>query len=153
MEEKRRVLEVLEEVKSALNKENYVKIKDLSNSIIHNASINQDPDIISLAVIIYSLSKLIERESYRTYRQWPGFYKEYIQNINLAIASLEKDDIEGFRNSINSIRELIQELSGNLKEHIQDVFRKAEINKASRIYEHGISMEKTAKILGISIWE
>ena len=27
------------------------------------------------------------------------------------------------------------------------------IKKASRIYEHGISMQKTAKLLGISIWE
>jgi len=153
MEERGHILNVLRQVKSALKKENYVEIKDLSNHIIHNCSINQNPDCISLAVIIYSLSKLIERENYRTYRQWPRFYKEYVQNINLAITSLEKDDIEGFRNSINSIRNLIQELSGNLKEHIQDVFKKAEINKASRIYEHGISMEKTAKILGISIWE
>jgi len=40
-----------------------------------------------------------------------------------------------------------------LKIYIKDVFRKAQINKASRIYEHGISMEKTAKILGISVWE
>ena len=31
--------------------------------------------------------------------------------------------------------------------------QKAKINKASRLYEHGISMEKTAKLLGISQWE
>ena len=27
------------------------------------------------------------------------------------------------------------------------------INKASRIYEHGISMQRTAELLGISEWE
>jgi hypothetical protein len=44
-------------------------------------------------------------------------------------------------------------LSGNLKKYIQDVFRKASINEASKIYEHGISMEKTAKLLGITMFE
>ena len=36
---------------------------------------------------------------------------------------------------------------------MKDVFNRAKINKASKIYEHGISMEKTAKILGITLWE
>jgi len=69
------------------------------------------------------------------------------------IKALEKNNIDLFRNEVNMNRKLIQQLSGNLKKNIDYVFRKAKINKASRIYEHGISMEKTAKILGISIWE
>ena len=36
---------------------------------------------------------------------------------------------------------------------MKDVFTLAKINKASKIYDHGISMEKTAKILGITLWE
>jgi hypothetical protein len=51
------------------------------------------------------------------------------------------------------MRKDLSKVSGNFKKHIQYVFRKAKINKASRIYEHGISMEKTSKLLGISIWE
>jgi len=147
------ILKILKKVKKALKTEDYVEIKKLSNNVIHSASIDQDPDCIAVAVIIYSLSKLVERENYKQYKQWPRFYREYINNVNNAIRALEKKDIEKFRKEINSIRILIQNLSGNLKRNIDYVFRKAKINKASRIYEHGISMEKTAKILGISIWE
>ena len=153
MEEKGHILEVLQKVKSALKKEDYVEIKVLSDNIIHNVSVNQDPDCISTAVIIYSLSKLIERKSYQEYKNWNSFYKSYVSGIDNAIIALQKEDIERFREEIGSIRNLIEDVSGNLKKHIQEVFRKAEINKASRIYEHGISMEKTAKILGISVWE
>ena len=153
MEERGHILNVLKKVKSSLKTEDYVEIKNLSDRVIHNASINQDPDCISVAVVIYSLSKLIERESYRKYKQWPKFFREYIKNIDDSIKALEKQDIETFRYEINSIRKQIQGLSGDLKKNIDYVFRKAQINKASRIYEHGISMEKTAKILGISIWE
>jgi len=153
MEEKEHVLNVLKRVRTALKTSDYVEIKNLSDNVIHGCSIDQDPDCIAVAVVIYSLSKLIERESYKTEKQWPKFFKEYLKNIDDAIAALEKNDIESFRDEIIQIRGLIENLSGNLKKHIQEVFRKAEINKASRIYEHGISMEKTAKILGISVWE
>jgi len=153
MEEKEHILKVLKKVKQALKREDYVEIKNLSDKVIHSASINQEPDCIAVAVVIYSLSKLIERESYKKEKNWSSFYKEYIKNIDDAIKALEKNDIETFRYEIHSIRTQIQDLSGNLKKYISQVFRKAKINKASRIYEHGISMEKTAKILGISIWE
>jgi len=153
MEEKEHILNVLKKVKIAFKNEDYVEIKNLSDNVIHSSSINQDPDCIAVAVIIYSLSKLIERESYKTERQWPKFFKEYLKNIDDLILALEKNDIESFREEIIQIRKLIENLSGSLKKSIDYVFRKAQINKASRIYEHGISMEKTAKILGISIWE
>lgn len=153
MEEKEHILNVLKKVRTAFKNEDYIEIKNLSDNVIHGCSVDQDPDCIAVAVVIYSLSKLIERESYKTEKQWPKFFKEYLKNIDDAILALEKDDTETFRNEIIQIRELIENLSGGLKRHINYVFRKAQINKASKIYEHGISMEKTAKILGISIWE
>src|SRR4030043_2040370 len=114
MEEKKHILNILKKVKIAFKKEDYVEIKNLSNNVIHGCSIDQDPDCISVAIVIYSLSKLIERESYKTEKQWPKFFKEYLKKINNTIPALEKDDIESFRNEIMQIRELIQNLSGNL---------------------------------------
>ncbi len=153
MEEKGHILKVLEEVKIALERKNYVKIKNLSNMVVHHSSVHQDPDVIAVAVIIYSLSKLIEREDYKKEKNWAVFYKGYLKNISDMIKALKTNNIDKFRDEVDANRKLIQNLSGNLKVHIADVFRRAKVNKASRIYEHGISMEKTAKILGISLWE
>ncbi|MBS3079654.1 hypothetical protein J4218_06030 [Candidatus Pacearchaeota archaeon] len=153
MEERGHILNVLKEVKASLKKKDYVKIKNLSNEVVHSSSIDQDPDVISVAVIIYSLSKLIERENYKEYKGWPKFYSDYIEGIENLIKSLEKNDINNFRKNIDFIRNNINKLSGNLKIYLSEVFRKARINKASRIYEHGISMEQTARVLGISVWE
>jgi len=153
MKERLHILKILKGVKIALKNRDYIKIKNLSNHLIHHSSIHQDPDIISVTIIIYALSKLIEREDYKNYPEWPNFYKQYIKCIDNLIRALEKDNLEMFRNEIKLIRNSIQKLSGKLKIYIDNVFRKAKVNKASRIYEHGISMEKTAEILGISIWE
>jgi len=147
------IIKVLRQVQASLKSKDYVTIKNLSNEVVHSSSIEQDPDIISVAVIIYSLSKLVEREKFREYKNWAGFYKSYINGITSLIKDLEKNDLNNFRGHISFIRNSIQNLSGHLKDYISEVFRKASINKASRIYEHGISMEKTAKILGITVWE
>jgi len=153
MEERSHILNILIKVREALVKKDYVKIKSLSNHVIHHASIHQDPDVISIAVIIYSLSKLIERESYKTEKNWSKFYNDFCKNIDDMITALKNKDQDRFHDEIIQNRKLIQGLSGRLKIFINDVFRGAKINKASRIYEHGISMEKTAKILGVSLWE
>ena len=153
MEETVQILKILKHTYTSLKKGDYVRIKSLSDKLIENSSVHRDPDIISVAVIIYSLSKLIERDQYRKEKNWNRFYSDYRKNIKDMIIRLEKNDINGFRKEVNANRKLIQSLTGRLKMYISDVFKKARINKASEIYGQGISMEKTAKILGVSLWE
>ncbi len=153
MHEKENLLRIFEEAREAIKKEDAIKLKQLSNQTIHSASIMQDPDSIATAVIIYSLSKIIERERYQKYSGWSGFYKTVLFLINSSIKDIKMDDEKSFRKDLEAIRKAVNKLSGNLKKYIQDVFRKASINKASRIYEHGISMENTAKLLGITMFE
>ena len=153
MIEKDNILKILRGTLSALNDNDFSKLKELSNRTVHSSSIDQDSSSILIAVILYSLSKILERDTYRDDPAWEGFYKKVLKYLEKAIYYLENDDIRNFRKSLKLIRVNIGKLSGNLKMYISDVFRKAEINKASKIHEHGISMEKTAKLLGISLWE
>lgn len=153
MEEKEHIVKVLKEVKESFKKEDIIKLKDLSDQTLHAASVNQDKISIAIAVIVYSLSKILERTNYREYPSWNFFIRNFMRNIDLAREMLEKNNEKMFEKHINAIERLIDNLTGNLKNHILDVFEKARINKASRIYEHGISMEKTANLLGITIFE
>lgn len=153
MKEKENLIKIFEEVKIALKDKNYIKIKQLSNQTIHTASIYQDPDNIAIAVLIYSLSKFIERENYKKYKQWPSFLKNFTIMIDRAILAIKNNQEGYFYDQLKKMRAEIDKLSGNFRKHAQGVFEKAKINKASRIYEHGISLEQTAKLLGISIWE
>jgi len=153
MQEKEHILDLLKEVKEYFKKEEIVKLKELSDQTLHSASVNQDKISIALAVMVYSLGKILERTNYREYPSWNQFIRNFIRNIDLAREMLERNNEKMFEKHINAIELLIDKLTGNLKNHIRDVFEKAKINKASRIYEHGISMEKTARLLGISIFD
>jgi len=153
MQEKENVIDILEKTKSAVEREDILLLKDLSNRTIHTASIYADSDNIAVAVAVYSLSKILERKKYREYKGWGLFFKNYMACLGKALLALKDDNLDKFREEIGHINNEIERLSGNFKGYIQQVFRKASINKASRLYEHGISMEQTAKVLGITIWE
>jgi hypothetical protein len=147
------ILDILRKTLDALEEENSLLLKNLSDRTVHSASIAQDSGNIAIAVIVYSLSKIVERKKYQKLDGWKLFYEEVFYLLERAIESLERKDEESFKIYIKKIRGSIEKISGQLRVYIEDVFRKAKINKASRIYEHGISMEQTAKILGITLWE
>ena len=153
MKEADNIIRILGETRKAIETENYSKIKNLSNQTINVASLTQDPDNINVAVVVYSLDKVFEREHYRNYSDWKKISKTILSSLEYSIEDLEKNDLKEFRKDFENIRLCIKKISGKLKEYIQEVFRKAKINKASRIYEHGISMEQTAKLLGITMFE
>jgi len=151
--EKDNLVYILENAKKAIDEKDIVMLKDLSNRTVHSASVYQDTDNITIAVIIYALYKILARQDYEKYKEWPLFLETVNSNLINAAANLKKDKIAEFRNNLKAIREIVEKLSGHLKRYIEEVFRIALISKASRIYEHGVSMEQTASLLGITLFE
>ena len=103
--------------------------------------------------MIYTLSKLIERRDYERIVNWDDFVRKFNFVIDRTISALKKNDNESYAANMQEARGFLESVSGDLKYYIQEVLRKASINKGSRIYEHGISLGQTAKLLGISEWE
>ena len=145
MQEKENILRILEETKVALKEKNTLKLKQLSDQTNNTASRTQDADNIAVAVIVYSLGKILER----------GYVENLdvvIKKIDDVIRSAKKDD-NLLKTNLKQLRTEIGRISPRMRKYIQEVFRKASINKASKIYGHGVSMQNTAKLLGISVWE
>jgi hypothetical protein len=145
MKEKENVIRILRETNQAIGSADVIKLKDLSNQTIHTASVTQDPDNIAIAVKVYSLGKIVERRYLRD-------GKVITKIINDLIFAIGKDDEKDIRKNLELIRTNLEKNS-QLREYIEDVFKKAQINKASKIYEHGISLEKTSKLLGVSMFD
>ncbi|MEK6983215.1 MAG: hypothetical protein AABX33_01465 [Nanoarchaeota archaeon] len=123
------------------------QIKELSNHVIHNASIFQDEDSISVAILIYSLSKLIDRGQNKL------DYAGILAELRSSISSLEGNDDEGFRKSIKNIFDFIRTIDVKLKLYINEVINQAQIKKGCKLCEHGISVARASQVLGISQWE
>lgn len=152
MKEGDNILRILKETLEAIKTDNPAPLKDLSDQTLHEATTG-DSDNIAVAIIVYSLGKILARQDYRTLKGWSTFQKTIISSLNCSINDLEQGNEEKFRKDFVFIRNAINKISGKLKVYIEDVFKKAEIAKASRIYEHGISLGKTAKMLGVSMYD
>ena len=163
MKEVGNVLRILRQTKKFIEEDNAYELKGLSNQTIHAATISQDGDNIVVAVLVYSLGKVLERDHYRDMDGWAEFYNSLIKNLGLAVKSLEKvaqnghdsaePNLKNARIYLGRIRNSLNKIEGDLGRYIKDVFAKAEINKAFKLYEHGLSTEKTAELLGVSLWD
>ncbi|MBT7101929.1 hypothetical protein HN935_00265 [archaeon] len=153
MKEVGNVLRILKETKRLVEEDNSHALKALSNQTIHSAMVAQDGDNIVVAVLVYSLGKVLERGHYRELEGWAEFYDVVNKNLNLAIKALEKNNVDNVRVYLGRIRNSLNKFDGYLGEYIKDVFKKAEVNKAFKMYEHGLSTEATANLLGVSLWD
>ena len=142
------ILSVLSKAIVALKKEDYSKLVDLSNRTIHDASIFQDADSVTLAVLVYALSKVITRciEKEQT-------CPAVMPVLKKAHDALEKDDDNAYRAVVKNCLREIGKIDAQLKLYIQEVLEQAKVKKASKLHEHGISIARTAEILGLSQWE
>ena len=126
------------------SKDSYA-LNELSNHSVHNASIFQDKDSVTIAVVIFALSKITDRMS--------KVEPEVMQHIRDARESLEKNDFQAYENNLKDIVDTISCVDKKMNLYVQHIIDEAGIKKGSRLYEHGISIAQTADIFGITQWE
>lgn len=140
------IIVTLKEVIRVLKKKDPADLEDISDHTIHNASIFQDEDSVSVAVLIYSLYKLGVQERL-------GDYDRLIRIMYNAIDNLNKNKFGAYSDDIRDAFKVIHKADSKLKFYIQEVINKSHIKKGSRIVDHGISLARAAQIMGVSQWE
>jgi len=121
------------------------KLRALSDHVIHNASIFQDKESITIAVTIYALSKI--------YKNSNGVEKLILPHLINALKYLEQGDVDKYETEIKHIIKDISSNGGKTKFYVEEVLERAQIKKASRMFEHGISLGQVSDALGISLWD
>jgi hypothetical protein len=132
---------------------NPAKLSELSDYSVKIASIYQDPDSITLAIVIYSMSKLISRYEAHELENWEKVYSDIMQEMKNAQADLESDNVPEFKQNLRQVVKLISGCDKDLKMYIQEVIEKAKIKKGSKMHEQGVSIQRVANLMGVSMWE
>lgn len=151
--ERKNIINVLRRARIAIKRNDVPTLKLLSDRTIHSSSIRQDSDYVLIAVAMYALYKIFGREDYRKYEDWKLFYKTVISNLKQARLFLLHKNEGGYERCVKNILKVGSKLESNLKGFIKDVIEMAKISKGSRVYEHGISLGRSAELLGVSEFE
>jgi len=140
------ILDILNKSIRFVKSKDPVGLMDLSNRTVHDASIFQDEDSVGIAVIIYSLSKLIQRSDKSVSHKLSSYLKKSVE-------ALSSKNISAFRKYMKTVIGEIPVIDSKLKLYIEEVVNQAQIKKGSRIYAHGISMARACEMLGVTQWE
>lgn len=139
------IISVLDSSLVFINDTDYSKLKELSNHVIHNASIYQDQYSINIAILIYAISKIFDRDK--------DLNPKVIRLLKDLKQTLLNDRYKDYETDVKQLYKTIAKEDSKLRLYINEVIEMAQIKKGSKIYDHGISMAQSAEILGISQWE
>ncbi len=140
------ILRILAKVNSGLKKRDVSLLSKTSDEINHNSSIFQDEDSIKLAVIVYALSKVIDR----SHGKVETFFKDCFRR---AKQSLQVDNYLEYRKEMDKVVKRISGIDKGLKEYIIHIYNQSEIKKGTKLLSNGISLARVAEIMNISQWE
>jgi hypothetical protein len=147
------IINIIKETLTVLKGEEKLELIEISNHTIHNASVFQDEDSISIAVVIYAISKIIDRNKQSPMAGWHGIYQNIIKHLEDGLDFIKMDKIKEYREVMQDLIIKLGEADDKLKLYIDDVLDKAKITKGTKLYEHGVSVGRAAELMGISQWE
>jgi hypothetical protein len=139
------IITVLQNSIKAIKNADIVALREESDHIVHCSAIFQRQESIQTAIVIYALSKILERGKTIDARVLDAMQK--------ACDFMKADNIRGFNTEIKSMLDMISAVDDQLSKYMQHIVTEAQIKKGSKIYEHGISLGKTAQMFGLSQWE
>lgn len=147
------LLHLLRQALDALRTHNPLRLRDLSEQTVHSSTIFQDEINISIAVILYSLFKIYEKNAARQTSDWNRFTKTVEEQLYGASLSLHHHNIPRFQRDLRTLQEHIKSYEANFGLYVREVLDQAKVQKGSKVVEHGISAGRAAELLGISKWE
>ena len=147
------IVKVLQKLKSATISGNSQSLKNIAKSALDTASIFQNKNTLSVAVLAYAIVKLIERKKIIQTNLPISVYRDIIKNLEEASKNLAKEKIPSYEKNIRALFKLIGKLDDKLPLYIEEVVNKAKIKKGFLLHEKGISLPRAAHIMGVSQWE
>jgi len=135
----------------ALRDRDSTELKKISDLSITEASVFQEEESVSLAIIFYALSKIVDRTPKETEYQ-SAKLDRIINRLEKIEVLLKNDRREEIKRDIREIFEIIQEMDDKIPMYIQEIIEKARVTKGTKIHEQGIALGRAAELLGISQW-
>jgi|SRR3989344_4476553 len=124
-----------------------LELKELSNSTIHNASVFQDDVSVSIAVVIYALSKIMERNPDEL------DYNKILKMLANSRDSLERGSDNDFSVAMERLISEISKMDARLKLYTQEVITESQVKKGCKLCEIGLSTAQASEVMGISQWD
>ena len=125
-----------------------IQLKDLSNDCIKEAVMHNDPLYAELAVIAYSLHKLLSKVHIVENKKFPSLQHNVLESLDKSIRAIERHDISGFENSLKNTVKNVNAIDQKMGNYAQKIYDKSKVKMASSAYAYGLSLGKASQLTG-----
>lgn len=143
---KKDMLRILTKVIVGIKQKDTYLLSKTSNEINHSSSIFQDEDSLTIAVVVYAISKIIDRNNSKMDPQFEIMFRKAKQHM-------QTNNFDKYRDVMRGIVSKINDVDSRMKQFVLDVYNQAEIKKGSKIFSNGISLARVAELMNLSQWE
>lgn len=123
-------------------------IKRISKDCINDASLTNDYEMAKIAVISYSLFKMLTKEHFFENRQWPSVSKNITDSLEKSRLAAERDQHRAFKKQMKNTIHKIEEIDLELSHFARTLYEKSKIKQASSAYALGLSLSQAADLTG-----
>ena len=139
------IIDIITRAIAIIRSGDFLELRELSNHTIHDASIFQDEYSVSIAVVVYSISKILSHDRKRA--------GKFVDLLERAERFMRIDNLAEYKKIVGQMMGLISAIDSRFGSYVDNVITQAQVKKGSKIYDHGISLGQAANILGVSQWE
>ncbi len=150
---KKDINQVLQDAIKSIKSESYTDLHSISDHLVHSMTVYQEQTTLDCSIVIYSLSKIFEKEKYVHHEFMPDFKYRVIDSLKLASQSILKQDMQSYRQAMNQLKNIIKKFDQKMHLFEKPILEFARIQKASKLIEHGLSAGRVAEYVGIPEWE
>lgn len=131
--------EFVKKLAKSFEDEDSAALRDISNKAIEEAVMNEEPLLVNISLIAYSLSKLVTKPHLLKSPKWIVFKKDILDHLQQV--PTEKLLEQAIKDVIKFDAE-----TGN---YVEDLIYKARVKQASRAYALGLSLGKAASLTNV----
>ena len=117
-EAKKDVLAALDDSYNVIKNKQHFLLHSISDHILHVMYIYQDPDIIDVAIAIYALDKILEKEKFMYHPKMKEFVKDVLYFLKDAAHALSVNDFDKYKHEVTNLLGIIQSLTKKVKLYV-----------------------------------
>jgi len=139
-----RIANRTEALVKAFRANNLPDLKRLANDSIREAVLENKKELAEIAVIAYSLYKILSKDHFTRNRHWPTVSESIILALKKAIASINKGEQNAFNRYISNVEREIGVIDSRLSNFARTIYEKSRVKQASTAYALGLSLNQAA---------
>ncbi len=137
-------------IKNAFKDRDSFKLREISNDAMKEAVLSGDKELANIAVLAYSLSKILSKLHFRRREEWKKFAKETEKTLYGLVGESKEGNLSGICDTLINLVERIDHGAGN---YTRGLVFKARVKLASQAYALGLSLSSAAELTGADKYE